>query len=69
MRPKTIYGWYNKLVRGHAYNPKTAYILDHSFKPSKRLLSTLEDRTPKADSPAYAIKKSSLVAVPADGSI
>lgn len=44
MYPKTFYGWYNKLVRGYPYNEKTAYILDRTFKPSPRLLSTLEDR-------------------------
>lgn len=44
MYPKTFYGWYNKLIRGHPYNEKTAYILDFTFKPSTRLLSTLEDK-------------------------
>jgi hypothetical protein len=41
MYPKTLYGWYNKLVRGCPYNQKTAHILDYTFKPSSRLLSTL----------------------------
>ena len=52
MRPKTFCGWYNKWVRGHPYNRKTAYILDRSFKPSKRLLSTLEDRARRTGGPA-----------------
>jgi hypothetical protein len=48
MHPKTLCGWYNKLVRGHPYNEKTACILDNTFKPSVRLLSTLEDRSKRA---------------------
>jgi len=46
MYPKTIFGWYNKLIRGHTYNQNTAYILDYYFNPSKRHLSTLIDRKP-----------------------
>jgi len=44
MYPKTLYGWYNKIVRDYPYNEKTAHVLDHTFKPSSRLLSTLVDR-------------------------
>ena len=44
MYPKTLCGWYNKLVRDCPYNEKTAHILDHTFKPSSRLLSTLTNR-------------------------
>ena len=44
MYPKTPAGWYNVIVRGYPYNEKTAHILDYTFKPSPRLLSTLEDR-------------------------
>ena len=44
MYPKTLYGWYNRLVRGYPYNEKTAHILDHTFKPNPRLLSTLANR-------------------------
>lgn len=44
MYPKTLCGWYNKLVRGHPYNEKTAQILDNNFRPSSRLISTLTDR-------------------------
>ena len=54
MYPKTLYGWYNKLVRGHPYNEKTAYILDYTFKPSTRLLSILEDRNRRIK--AFALK-------------
>ena len=43
MHPKTFYGWYNKLIRGYTYNEKTAYLLDHSFRPNRRLLSTLDN--------------------------
>ena len=42
MYPKTPYGWYNKIVRGYPYNEKTAHILDHTFKPSLRLLTTVD---------------------------
>lgn len=51
MYPKTIYGWYNKLVRCYPYNEKTAHILDHTFKPSPRLLSTLVNQNWKTKSP------------------
>ena len=44
MRPKTARGWYNKFVRGYPYDEKTAHILDHTFKPNPRLISTLVDR-------------------------
>jgi hypothetical protein len=44
MHPTTFKGWYNTLVRGHPYNEKTAYILDHTFKTSTRFLSTMKDR-------------------------
>ena len=44
MYPKTIYGWYNSIVRGYPYNEKTAYILDHTFKPNARLISTLQNK-------------------------
>jgi hypothetical protein len=44
MYPKTIYGWYNNIIRGYPYNEKTAYILDHTFKPNSRLISTLEKK-------------------------
>ncbi len=44
MHPKTLYGWYNKIVRDYPYNEKTAHVLDHTFKPSSRLLSTQENR-------------------------
>lgn len=44
MYPKTLYGWYNMLIRGYPYNAKTAPFLDHIFKPNPRLLSTLEER-------------------------
>lgn len=44
MYPKTLYGWYNKLVRGYPYNEKTAHILDHTSTPSSRLVSTLVSR-------------------------
>ena len=44
MNPKTPYGWYNMIIRGYPYNKKTAYLLDHNFKPSQRLLSTLVSR-------------------------
>jgi hypothetical protein len=44
MYPKTIYGWYNSIIRGYSYNEKTAYMLDHTFKPNARLISTLEDK-------------------------
>ena len=43
MHPKTFYGWYNKLIRGYTYNEKTAHLLDRSFRPNRRLLSTLEN--------------------------
>jgi hypothetical protein len=43
MHPKTFYGWYNKLIRGYNYNDKTAHLLDHNFRPNRRLLSTLEN--------------------------
>ena len=51
MYPKTFCGWYNRLIRGHPYNEKTATILDNNFKPSPRLLSILTDRNPKSDTP------------------
>jgi hypothetical protein len=44
MYPKTIYGWYNSVIRGYSYNEKTAYMLDHTFKPNARLISTLENK-------------------------
>lgn len=50
MHPTTLKGWYNTIVRGYPYNEKTAYILDHTFRPSPRLLSTLVDRRSKAES-------------------
>ena len=56
MYPKSFYGWYNKLVRGHPYNYKTQFILDHSFKPSKRSLSALEDRH-RSNEPTVLNKK------------
>lgn len=43
MHPKTFYGWYNKLIRGYTYNEKTAHLLDHNFRPNRRLLSRLEN--------------------------
>lgn len=42
MYPKTPYGWYNKIVRGYPYNEKTAHILEHTFKPSPRLLTNID---------------------------
>jgi hypothetical protein len=47
MHPKTFFGWYNRVIRGHPYNEKTAHILDTTFRPSPRLLSTLVDRKPQ----------------------
>jgi len=47
MYPKTPYGWYNKLVRGYPYNKKTAHLLDYTFKPNPRLLSTLGNSVSK----------------------
>ena len=44
MNPKTLYGWFNVVVRGYPYNENTAYLLDHNFNPNRRLLSTLLDR-------------------------
>lgn len=46
MYPKTVYGWYNKIVRGYSYNERTAIILDNTFNPSPRLLSTMDRRQP-----------------------
>jgi hypothetical protein len=46
MYPKTLYGWYNKIVRGYTYNEKTARILDSTFNPSPRLLSTMGRQQP-----------------------
>ena len=57
MYPKTICGWYNKLVRGHPYNEKTAYILDNTLKPNKRFLSTLEERSQRIMPSAETGKK------------
>jgi hypothetical protein len=51
MYPKTLYGWYNTLVRGYIYNEKTAHILDHTFKPSPRLLSTMVNGNRRIKSP------------------
>ena len=42
-------------------NHKTAYILDRSFNPSKRLLSTLEDRARQTGGPVVGSEKPSLV--------
>lgn len=53
MYPKTIYGWYNNLVRGYPYNKKTAYILDNTFKPNDRLLSTIENRKDRGKSSKF----------------
>ena len=50
MYPKTIYGWYNHIIRSYPYNDKTAYILDQTLKPNARLISTLEDRKHKEES-------------------
>lgn len=47
MRPKTLFGWFNMLVRGYKYNEETAYILDHTFRPNHRLLSIIETRRQK----------------------
>ena len=44
MNPKTLYGWFNVVIRGYPYNKKTAYLLDHHLNPNRRLLSTLFDR-------------------------
>ena len=57
MHPKTLIGWYNVLVRGHLYNEKTAHLLDHTFKPSPRLLSTLGERNRRNKSSLLKIKK------------
>jgi hypothetical protein len=42
MQPKTFYGWFNKVVRRYPYNEKTAKLLDHTFNPSPRLLTTID---------------------------
>ena len=57
MYPKTFYGWYNKLIRGHPYNEKTASILDNTIKPNKRYLSSLEDRNQRIKASALKSKK------------
>jgi len=57
MYPKTLYGWYNKLVRGYPYNEKTANILDHTFKPSSRLVSTLVNQNRMLKSPDFKSTK------------
>jgi len=57
MYPKTLYGWYNKLVRGYPYNEKTAHILDHTFKPSSRLVSTLVNQNRMLKSPDFKSTK------------
>jgi hypothetical protein len=44
MNQKTLYGWFNMVVRGYPYNEKTAYLLDQNFNPNRRLLSTLVDQ-------------------------
>lgn len=51
MYPRTIFGWYNSMIRGYPYNDKTAYILDHTLKPNARLMSTLEKRKHREKSP------------------
>ena len=47
MVPKTFYGWYNVIVRGYAYNDKTATILDDTFRPSPRLMSIVDRHQPR----------------------
>ena len=42
MQPKTFYGWYNKVVRRYPYNENTAKLLDRTFNPSPRLLTTID---------------------------
>ena len=42
MQPTTFRGWYNKVVRRYPYNEKTAKLLDHTFNPSPRLLTTID---------------------------
>lgn len=42
MHPKTPYGWYNKVVRRYPYNESTAHLLDHTFNPNPRLLTTMD---------------------------
>ena len=41
MYPKTPYGWYNKIVRGHPYNERTGKLLDFTFKPDPREVNKL----------------------------
>jgi len=60
MVPTTLKGWLNSIVRGYPYNEKTADILDHTFRPSARLLSTLVDRGPRANSTVNLGKKSNV---------
>ena len=57
MYPKTLCGWYNKLVRDYPYNEQTAHILDHSFKISPRLLSTLVNRNRRLKSTDFESTK------------
>ena len=58
MLPTTLKGWFNTIVRSYPYNEKTADILDHTFRPSPRLLSTLVDRGPRVDSTSRPGEKS-----------
>lgn len=50
MFPITLKGWFNKVVRGYPYNEKTAFLLDHTYRPGPRFLSTLQKSPPRAES-------------------